>query len=285
MTWVAPKSWPSNSSLKGTSSSPMKQAARMANACSESSIFMASLVVTGSPAIERAIVDMAIPSSVRATLDVRHVRVGCPPRSGLFQDALLVEAVFRPIDNHRIGFEANLILARRQLAVDRVVLVIGEFEDAVVDPAEAFLFHHRHVPLLQVHIGLSVALALGVALGPSIDLVMDTEPAVALQHHAALELAERLEPAQPHGARRLAVDIHDDVRCGIVVAVELFPIGAGLLAHEHGSPKGKALHQFVGTRRELDGDDGTRQPRWVLQRRHFPNPPRSILRCRSGSGG
>ena len=58
--WVAPKSWPSNSSEYGTSSSPMKQAARTAKACSESSILMASLVVTVSPPIDNAMVFISL---------------------------------------------------------------------------------------------------------------------------------------------------------------------------------------------------------------------------------
>ena len=61
--WVALKSWPSNSSVYGTSSSPMKQAARTANACNESSIFVAVRVVTGTPSIEAEIVVMVIPLS------------------------------------------------------------------------------------------------------------------------------------------------------------------------------------------------------------------------------
>src|ERR1700722_7136896 len=120
MMWVAPKSWPSNSSENGTSSSPMKQAARTAKACSESSIFIASLVVTGSPPIDCATVLMFGPlvrpfgrRSVRRP-SVRgprrgpvRVRGARPPVHRLLQDARPVELVLGPVQDHGIAVDGR----------------------------------------------------------------------------------------------------------------------------------------------------------------------------------
>src|SRR6266446_6946232 len=233
MMWVAPKSWPSNSSEYGTSSSPMKQAARTANACSESSIRMASLVVTASPSIDCGRVLMSL-LSIGTSVEV-DVRVGDAARRRLLEDALGIQAILGPVDDHRRGRQRHGVLRRIEVAIDRVVFVIGEVEHPVVDATEAFLLHHRQVPLLQMHVDAGVSLAPRELLAPGIDRVMDAEAAITPQHDAALELAERLEPAQPHRARGLAVDIHDHVRGGVVVAVELLVVRAMLLTHEHGS--------------------------------------------------
>src|SRR6266849_3372698 len=117
--WVAPKSWPSNSSENGTSSSPMKHAARTAKACSESSIFMASLVVTGSPPIDCATVLMFGPL-VRPFNSPLNCQSICSPRRGqvrvriarpaihrLLQDARPVELVLGPVEHHRIAVDAR----------------------------------------------------------------------------------------------------------------------------------------------------------------------------------
>src|SRR5215470_5521632 len=103
MMWVAPKSWPSNSSEYGTSSSPMKQAARTAKACSESSILMASLVVIASPPIDNAIALISLPPSVRATLGPLRVRVGRPSDHRILQDAGHIQAVLRSVQHHGVA--------------------------------------------------------------------------------------------------------------------------------------------------------------------------------------
>src|SRR6516162_719136 len=126
MTWVAPKSWPSNSSENGTSSSPMKQAARTAKACSESSIFIASLVVTGSPPIDRAIALIFwSPSILGATLGPFRVRIARPSLHRLLQDAGFVELVFRPVQHHRVGVDRRAVITDSKVADEGTILVIG----------------------------------------------------------------------------------------------------------------------------------------------------------------
>src|SRR5262249_5242393 len=209
--------------------------------------------------------------------------VGGAARRRLLEHALLVQAILRPVHDHGHGLNVDRIPGWLEVAVDRVVLVVGEVEGPVVDAAETFPLHHLEMPLLQMDVGLGVALATGELLAPGVDLMVDAEPAIATQHDAALELAERLEPAQPHGAGGLAIDIHDDVGGGIVVAVELLVVRAVLLAHEDGSAQRIALQQLVRCRCELDGHDGGQVGHRRLLRGHISSPL-SILRSRSGSG-
>src|SRR5262245_40307497 len=176
----------------------MKVAARTAKACSESSMRMASRVVTASPSIDLGVLFISS-LSVRAPFG-RNMRVGGATQRRLFEDALLVQAILRPVHDHRHGCHRHRILRRLKITVDGIVLMVGEVEGAIVDPTEAFPLHHGKVALLQMDVGLGVALATRELLAPGVDLVMDAKPAEAAQHHAALELAERLEPAQPHGA-------------------------------------------------------------------------------------
>src|SRR6266850_4138086 len=102
----------------------MKQAARTANACSESSIRMASLVVTASPSIDCAIVLMSL-LSIGTSVEV-HVRVGGSALRRLLEDALDIQAVLRPIDDHRRGRQRHGVLRRIEVAIYSVVFVIGE---------------------------------------------------------------------------------------------------------------------------------------------------------------
>src|SRR6201995_5154026 len=106
--WVAPKSWPSNSSEYATSSSPMKQAARTAKACMESSIFIASLVVTASPAIDCFTVDMADPL-IRAALGPAGAWLGGATLRRLFEDAWCIELVFGPVQHQRVGVHGGRV--------------------------------------------------------------------------------------------------------------------------------------------------------------------------------
>src|SRR5437762_832211 len=149
------------------SSSPMNVAALTAKACSDSSMRAASLVVTGSPLMVRDVLLMES-LSVRSTLDMRHVRIGGSARCGFLQNPLFVQTILRSVDDHRHGLEPHGVLRRHEIAIDRIILVVGEIEDAVVDPAEAFLLHHRKMPLLEMDIGLGVALASGELLAQAL---------------------------------------------------------------------------------------------------------------------
>src|SRR5215208_8191144 len=122
MMWVAPKSWPSNSSEYGTSSSPMKQAARTAKACSESSILMASLVVTVSPPIDNAMVFISLSPLIRATFGPFRMRIGRSSLHRILQDARHLEAILRPVQHHGIGGHGRHgPLVDFQVAVERAV--------------------------------------------------------------------------------------------------------------------------------------------------------------------
>ncbi len=55
---------------------------------------------------------------------------------------------------------------------------------------------------------------------------------------------------------------------GVVVAVELLPVWALLLAHEDGRPQRVALKELIGRRCELDGHDGTVGPGRRLRSHH-----------------
>src|SRR4029453_14403812 len=119
------------------SSSPMKQAARTAKAWSESSILMASRVVTGWPSIEGASIEgegelMTTPLSIDAAFAARCVRIGRPALPRFFQDPLDVEAILGPVDHHRRRLEGDRVVGRLEIAGYRVVFVVGEGEDLVV---------------------------------------------------------------------------------------------------------------------------------------------------------
>src|SRR5690242_15038699 len=259
MTWVAPKSWPSNSSENGTSSSPMKQAARTANACNESSIFMASRVVTGTPSIACTPVRMNnSPFSLMMTpVGPFRVRIGRSPFHGLLQNACLVELVFRPVQHHRIGVDRGRVLRDVEVGGERAVLVIGEVERGFVDLAEALALEDLPQALLAVEVGLRVTLLGGELARPFDEGNKQAERAVAFQDDRPFELGEPLEPAHPHRGRGLAVDVQHQMTGAVVVAVEFLPVRALLLAHEDGGPQRVALEQLVGSRRKLDRYDRT----------------------------
>src|SRR3954469_3789401 len=121
----------------------MKQAARTAKACNESSIFIASRVVTGVPSIDCAMVLMSTAPSVWTTLFCpARVWVGRPPLHRLFQDARPVELVFRTVQHHRIGVDRRRILADREIAGEGAVFMIREMERRLVDLAEALLLEN-----------------------------------------------------------------------------------------------------------------------------------------------
>src|SRR3984893_9756550 len=162
----------------------MKQAARTAKACNESSILIASLVVTASPPIDCATVLMLL-LSIGASFDARCVRIGSAARRRLLEDTLDIHAVFRPIDDHGQDVELHGAFNRHEIAIDRVIFVVGEVEDPVVDATEALLLHHRHVSLLQMQIDPGVSLAPGELLAPGVDFMVDAETAIAPQHDTA----------------------------------------------------------------------------------------------------
>src|SRR6266542_522598 len=189
MMWVAPKSWPSNSSEYGTSSSPMKQAARTAKACSESSILMASLVVTVSPPIDNAIVLISLPSLIRSTLGPFRMRIGRSPLHRILQDARHLQAVLRPVQHHGIGEHGRHgLLVDIEVADERAILVVGEMEDPVVDLAEAHALEDRPQAVLRMQVGLAVALLAAEFARPVDEGNEQAERAVALQDDGAFEL-------------------------------------------------------------------------------------------------
>src|SRR5690242_16194957 len=99
----------------------MKQAARTAKACIESSIFMASLVVTGSPSIDRVTALISCPPSnscsVRPALGPFGMRIGRPPFDGPFQNAGHFELILRPVQDQRIGMHGRRLGMRREVDV------------------------------------------------------------------------------------------------------------------------------------------------------------------------
>src|SRR4029450_10308261 len=187
MMWVAPKSWPSNSSEYGTSSSPMKQAARTAKACSESSILMASLVVTVSPPIDNAMVLISLPLLIRATLGPFRMRIGRTPLHRVFQDARHVQAILRPVQDHRVGEHGRHgFLIDIEVADERAILVIGEMEDAVVDLAEAHALEDRPQPVLRMQVRLVITLLAAELARPVDEGNEQAERTVTLQDDGAL---------------------------------------------------------------------------------------------------
>src|SRR5581483_10556399 len=137
----------------------MKQAARTANACSESSIFMASRVVTGTPSIACTPVRMTIPLAlVMTTLGPFRMRIGRAALHGLLQDARAVELIFRPIQHHRVAVDRRGVLRHVEIGGEGAVLVVGEVEGRLVDLAEPLALEDLPQPLLAMQVGLRVAL-------------------------------------------------------------------------------------------------------------------------------
>src|SRR5471032_748792 len=220
MMWVAPKSWPSNSSENGTSSSPMKQAARTAKACSESSIFIASLVVTGSPPIDCATVLMfgslvrpfKSPVACRSIGGPRRgpvrVRIARPAIHRLLEDARPVELVLGPVQDHRIAVDARHgLLVDLEVGDEGAVFMVGEVEDPVVELLEAAALHDLPQAVLRMQVDLGVALLARELLGPLAKRHEQAHRAVALQDDGALELGEGAEPADADRRGGLAVDV------------------------------------------------------------------------------
>src|SRR5260370_33449806 len=122
------------------------------------------------------------------SFDARCMRVGSATRCRLLENALDTHAIFRPVDDHGRAIERHGAFDRREIAIDRVIFVVGEIEDPVVDAAEAFLLHHRHVPLLKMQVSPGASLSPGELLETRIDFVMDATAAITTNHEATLEL-------------------------------------------------------------------------------------------------
>src|SRR5205085_948933 len=140
-----------------------------------------------------------------------------------------------------IGEDGRAIVAHLKLADEGAVLVVREMEGLVVDPMEAVLLENLPQPLLAVQIGPGIALLAAKLLGPFDERNEQAHRAVALQDDRALELGESGEPAHTHRRGWLAIDVEHEVACAVVVAVELLPVWALLLAHEYGGPQRVAL--------------------------------------------
>src|SRR5690242_2239067 len=171
----------------------MKQAARTANACNESSIFMASRVVTGTPSIACTPVRMTNSpfSLMMTTLGPFRVRIGRSSFHGLLQDTRPVELVFRPVQHHRIGVDRGRVLRDVEIGGERAVLVIGALARGSADLAEALALEGLPQPLLAVQVGLRVTLVGGELARPFDEGNKQPERAVAFQDHRPVELGER----------------------------------------------------------------------------------------------
>ena len=111
------------------------------------------------------------------------------------------------------------------------IFVVGEGEDLVgVQEREAVFLPVIHQPLLRVAAGLRIAFA-----ADHLESIFHHGPralrrTVARQDGRALDLCKIVEPARAQRARGFAVDIGHEMRRAEIVAVELFLIGAFLLA-------------------------------------------------------
>src|SRR5436309_2811563 len=193
---------------------------------------------------------------------------GTPDRVG--RGALLRAVIdARPVpialgaDQHQmVGFEAQRIGRRRDLAGHRHIFMVGEVEFAILHRLEdAEARPERHQPLLGVAVEAGDALAGAEVEGKAGErkgdaTLLEALRAEPLQNSEALGLGKIAEIPDSHGAGRLAPDGRQDVRRGVVVAVEFLVIRRALLADEHDGADIEALHHVVEGSRDLDRDPG-----------------------------
>src|SRR6185369_7526535 len=111
-----------------------------------------------------------------------------------------------------------------------------------------------HQPILGMTINAPEALLAGKLDAGANRLKSEPGLAILGSYRQSLELAEIREKSCANASRRLVAHVTDQMGCAEVVAIELLPVRAILIAHEHARPDCDDLHHVRERARDPHAD-------------------------------